>query len=412
MQDFWKYLSEDRWAQVAAASVGLVLTLLLVRLVATRLKRYIESLEGDKIKEVGLQGVSLISATTTARCLKIIVRLGAWTAGLFISYVYFAFLLLLFPQTRFIADKLQSGLKNGLSHLGLAIWGYLPNLFTIIFVIVICRYIMMTIGVVMTAIGKEKITLPGFDPDWADATDKLLRFLAAALTLVVVAPLLPGAASPAFRGISVFAGILLSLGSGGAISHVVSGVFLTYTNSFKEGDVVRIGEVQGTLIKKGLLVTQIRTPKNEEITIPNGKILDANVVNFSKAALRKDLVIHSTITLGYDAPWVEVHELLKKCAEKTEGLLKDPKPWVLQTALDGAWVAYEINAYTDQAGQMPRIHSDLRANIQDVFNEAGIELMTTSFHSVRDGNLSTIPDGYDIGDQSKRGFRLLDLWKK
>lgn len=412
MDVFWTYLINDRLTQVAAATVCLILCLLFSRLIATRLKRYIESLEGDRIKEVEFQGVPLIPATKTADFLKIIVRLGAWVVGLILTYVYLGFLFLLFPQTKFIADKLQSVLKSGMVQLGSALWGYVPSLLTIVLIIVACRYLILAIKAVMAAVGSERITIPGFDPDWAEATDRLLRFLVFGLALVVVAPLLPGAASPAFRGISVFAGVLLSFGSGGAITHVVSGVFLTYTNSFKEGDVIRIGEIQGTLVEKGMLVTRIRTSKNEDITIPNAKILDASVVNFSNAALRKELVIHSTITLGYDAPWVEVHELLKKCAEKTEGLLEDPAPWVLQTALDGAWVAYQINACTDRAGEMPRIYSDLRANIQDVFNEAGIELMTTTFHSVRDGNLSTIPEGYDIADQSKSGFRFLDVLKK
>ena len=412
MQDFLTYLSEDKWAQIAAASVGLTLILLFIRFLAGRLKRYVDSLQGDKIKEFGLQGVPLIPATATIRVLKILIRLAAWTTGLFFTYVYLAFLFLLFPQTQFIATRLQSSLKNGISQLVLAVWNYMPNLITIVVVIVFCRYIMLGVKVIMAAVETERITIPGFDPDWAPATDKLLRFLVAGLGLVIAAPLLPGAASPAFKGLSVFAGILISLGSGGAITHVVSGIFLTYTNSFKEGDVVRVGDIQGVLVEKGLLVTRIRTPKNEDITIPNAKILEANVVNFSNAARRKELVIHSTITLGYDAPWVEVHELLKKCAEKTDGLLNTPEPWVLQTSLDGAWVAYQINACTDQAEAMPKIYSDLRANIQDVFNEAGIELMTTSFHSVRDGNISTIPENYDVGDQSKSGFRILDVLKR
>jgi small-conductance mechanosensitive channel len=412
MEDFWIYLRQDKWAQIAAATVCFTLGLLFIRLVAGRLKRYIDSLQGDKIKEVRLQGVSLIPASATIRILKIIVRLSAWAIGIFLTYVYLAFLFLLFPQTQFIADRLQSSLKNGVSQLVLAVWNYMPSLITIILVIVICRYIMLAIKVIMAAVEAERITLPGFDPHWAPATDKLLRFLVVGLGLVIVAPLLPGAASPAFKGLSVFAGVLISLGSGGAITHVVSGIFLTYTNSFKEGDVVRVGDIQGVLVEKGLLVTRIRTPKNEDITIPNARILEANVVNFSNAARRQELVIHSIITLGYDAPWVEVHKLLKKCAERTDGLLDTPEPWVLQTSLDGAWVAYQINACTDRAEAMPQIYSDLRANIQDVFNEAGIELMTTSFHSVRDGNMSTIPENYDIGDQSKSGFRILDVLKR
>lgn len=411
MLELWTLVTQDRWAQIASASICLVLCLLFIRLIAGRLKRYVESLQGEKIREVGLQGVPLIPASVTVRLLKALIRLAAWVVGLFLAYVYFAFLFLLFPQTHYIATSLQTSLKSAITHVALAIWNYMPDLLTIIVVIVVCRYIMMAIKIIMGAVESGKINIPGFDAHWAPATDKLLRFLVVALGLVIIAPLLPGAASPAFKGISVFAGILLSLGSGGAVTHIVSGIFLTYTNSFKEGDVVRIGEIQGTLVEKGLLVTRIRTPKNEDITIPNARILESSVVNYSNAAQRKELVIHSTITLGYDAPWIEVHKLLKKCAEKTEGLLQEPEPWVLQTSLDGAWVAYQINACTDRADCMPGIHSDLRANIQDVFNEAGIELMTTTFHSVRDGNLSTIPTNYDVGDQSTSGFRFLDVLK-
>ncbi|MCA9796601.1 MAG: mechanosensitive ion channel, partial [Candidatus Eremiobacteraeota bacterium] len=347
----------------------------------------------------------LLQSEAVVRVLVGSVRVVLWCFWLFGLSVYMTFLFLLVPATKSLADYLQAKLAAFCLAAGTAIVGYLPNLLTIVMALLICRYLVKFIRLIMEAVAGGRIVLPGFDPDWAEATRQLLSFLTMALTAVIVAPLLPGAASPAFKGISVFIGVLISLGSGGAISHVVSGVFLTYTNAFKVGDIVRVGQVEGQLVERSLLVTRIRTPKNEEITIPNARVLEASVTNFSTAARRQELIVYSTITLGYDAPWKRVHELLLECAGRTEGLLAEPAPFVLQTSLDGSWVAYQINAYTGLAERLPRLYSELRCHIQDVFNEAGIELMTTSFHSVRDGNLSTIPEEYPRPEAT--GFRIL-----
>ena len=388
------------------ATCCLLLAVLVSWLVARQLERALQRLHTARLQSLPAQGFPTMPAESIFRALKLLIRLVRWAFLALAGYIYLAFLFLLVPTTRFLAAYLQVGLANFAVRAGEAVLGYTPNFLTIIAAVMICRFVIRSIRLVMEAVGSRRMVLPGFDPDWASATSQLLRFLTLALTVVVVFPLLPGAASPAFQGISVFLGILLSLGSGGAISHVVSGVFLTYTNAFKVGDVIRLGELEGILIERSLLVARIRTFKNEEITIPNARVLEASITNYSVAARRHELILYTSITLGYDAPWQEVHQLLCRCVGLTEGLLKSPEPFVLQTSLDGAWVEYQINAYTELAERMPWIYSDLRGHIQDVFNEAGIELMTTHFHSVRDGNLSTIPSSYGKTD-SKVGFRIL-----
>jgi small-conductance mechanosensitive channel len=211
---------------------------------------------------------------------------------------------------------------------------------------------------------------------------------------VVIFPYLPGSSSPVFQGVSVFLGILISLGSSSAISNAVAGLVITYMRPFRIGDRIRIGEVTGDVIEKSLLVTRVKTIKNEEITIPNSQVLTSHTVNYSMANDNEGLIIHTTVTIGYDAPWRQVHELLISAAMKTGGISREPAPFVFQTALNDFYVAYQINAYTKEPSRMAVILSDLHKNIQDAFNDAGVEIMSPHYRSVRDGNTTAIPPEY------------------
>jgi small-conductance mechanosensitive channel len=215
-----------------------------------------------------------------------------------------------------------------------------------------------------------------------------------ALTAVVVFPYLPGSRSPAFQGVSIFLGVLISLGSTSAVANIVAGVILTYMRAFKVGDRVRIADTIGDVVEKTLLVTRIRTIKNVEITIANAMVLSSHIVNFSASAQKEGLILHTAVTIGYDAPWRTVHQLLIDAALECEHVLRDPMPFVLQTALDDFYVHYEVNAFTDQPSLMARIYSKLHEKIQDKFNEAGVEIMSSHYANVRDGNRSTIPHSY------------------
>ena len=180
----------------------------------------------------------------------------------------------------------------------------------------------------------ERIKFNGFYPDWAFPTFNLFRVLIIIFTLVIIFPYLPGSGSDAFQGVSVFVGLLLSLGSAGIISNVISGVILTYMRPFKAGDRVKINEVTGDVISKNLLVTRVKSLKNEEITIPNATLLGGGVVNYTSLAEKHGLVLHTTVTIGYDVPWKQVHDLLTTAALKTALVEKQPEPFVLQKCLD------------------------------------------------------------------------------
>jgi small-conductance mechanosensitive channel len=209
--------------------------------------------------------------------------------------------------------------------------------------------------------------------------------------LVVMFPYLPGSSSPAFQGVSVFLGLLLSLGSTSAINNIIAGLVITYMRPFKVGDRIRIGDTEGDVVEKNMLVIKVRSPKNEEITVPNSAVLGSNTLNFSANSKQAGLIIHSTVTIGYDTPWRKMKQTLIEAALKTDGLMKTPEPFVLQTSLDDFYVSYQINAYTQEANRLPALYSALHANILDCCREAGIEIMSPHYRSMRDGNSSTIP---------------------
>lgn len=313
-----------------------------------------------------------------------------------IVYLTLPLLFNIFPATKAYTTTI---LKWTLTPIKSAIMGFvdfLPNLFTIIVIVLIFRYSLKIIKFFVDEINKENIKVDGFYSDWAKPTFNIIRFLAYAFMLVVIFPYLPGSDSPIFKGVSVFVGILFSLGSSNAIANMVAGLVITYMRPFKIGDFIKIGDVSGEVIEKTALVTRIRTPKFEDITIPNATVLSSTSTNYS--ANTKDstngLLIHTTVTIGYDVPWKEIHKALIEAALKTDMIEQTPVPFVLQTSLDDFYVSYQINVYTKEPTNQPRIYSSLHQNIQDSFNAAGIEIMSPHYSALRDGNTTTIPENY------------------
>jgi small-conductance mechanosensitive channel len=285
----------------------------------------------------------------------------------------------------------------------------LPNLFFLAAIVVVAYYVTRFVKFLFIQVARGALTLPGFYPDWAMPTYKIARFLIAAFTLVVAFPYLPGSSSPAFQGVSIFFGLLFSLGSSSAIGNIVAGVVLTYTRAFQLGDRVKVGDTVGDVIEKTLLVTRIRTIKNVEIAIPNAMVLSSHIINFSSSAKEEGLILNTTVTIGYDAPWRTVHQLLMDAALATENVLQEPKPFVLQTALNDFYVSYEINAYTDRPSAMAGTYSQLHQNIQDAFNKAGVEIMSPHYSALRDGNQPAVPEEDLPRNYSAPGFRLVSL---
>jgi small-conductance mechanosensitive channel len=324
-----------------------------------------------------------------------------------VVYTFLHVVLGLFPWTRPFAARLLDYILVPITTIGEAIVEYFPNLFFIAVVAVLTRYALKLTRLFFSGVEARRITLAGFYPDWAQPTYKLVRVLLIAFAVVMMFPYIPGSGSPAFQGISIFLGVLFSLGSQSAVANIVAGIMMTYRRAFTVGDFVRIGEVMGTVTQVRLQVTHIRTIKNEEILVPNSTILSTHVTNYSVEARGQGLILHTTVTIGYGTLWRQVHDLLVSAALATEHLLKEPAPFVLQSALNDFYVTYELNAYTDTPHLMPRIYSNLHENIQDRFNEAGVEIMSPHYTQIRDGHQVTIPEQFLPKDYVPSAFRVV-----
>lgn len=329
--------------------------------------------------------------------------LRLFTIGLAI-YLSFPLLFSLFPETEKWTSTLINWILSPAKSIVKAILHYLPNLFTIAVIYFFTSYAVKAVAYFTKEIIKGNIHLSGFHPDWALPTFNIVRFLLYAFMLVVMFPYLPGSDSAAFQGVSVFIGILLSFGSSSAITNVVAGLVITYMRPFKVGDRVKIGDVVGDVVGKTMLVTRIRTIKNEDVTVPNATVLSTHTINYSSNAPNTGLILHTTVTIGYDVPWAKISQALLTAADRTALLLKDPKPFVLQTSLEDFYVAYQINAYTREPNKQMIIYSELHQHIQDCCNELGIEIMSPHYRTMRDGNMTTIPTNYLPEDYKTPGF--------
>ncbi len=336
----------------------------------------------------------------------LLVTVVQWVVVLLTIYLVLPIVFSIFPGTQGIADTLLGYVFNPLRKIGLAFWNYLPNLFTIIVIVVVFRYVLKAIYSIKEEIREGNLTINGFYTDWANPTYQIVRVLVFAFALVVIFPYLPGSDSPVFQGVSVFLGFLFTFGSAGSLSNIVAGLVLTYMRAYKIGDRVKIGDVTGDIVEKTLLVTRVRTVKNEEITIPNSSVMSSYTTNFTTAAPTLGLILHTTVTIGYDVHWQQVHQLLIEAALASDMVLAEPKPFVLQTSLDDYYVSYQLNAYTHEASRQAAIYSRIHQNIQDKFNEAGVEIMSPHFRAVRDGSPVNLPPQYLPKDYEAPKFRV------
>ena len=388
-----------------------VFVLLMVFMKKMFLRAYekIYSWKDVRIRGLKFQKLEILSSTQVTDGIVKTAKLTRAVLIILLLYFYIPLVLSFFPWTRRYSSTIFGYIMSPLHTMGRALTSYLPNLFFIAVIIIVTRYVLKLIKVIFDAVEKDNIKLPGFFADWAQPTYKIVRFLVIAFTVVVAFPYLPGADSPAFKGVSLFLGVLFSLGSTAAVANVVAGVILTYMRAFTIGDRVKISDTMGDIIEKTLLVTRVRTVKNEDVTIPNAMVLGSHIINYSSSAKERGLILHTTVTIGYDAPWKKVHELLITAALSSAHILKEPAPFVLQTSLDDFYVSYQINAYTDQPNKMAVIYDSLHQNIQDKFNEGGVEIMSPHYSSLRDGNQTTVPENYHAKDYAPPGFNIAGL---
>lgn len=405
--------NENSWLKLIAR-IGLVLLVIgitwaMIWLIGkgySKLLLFINSKKDKWLKNLSYKDYTFLAAEQELQVVLFLVKIFRWFVYAVLLYITLPIIFSIFPFSRDWADALFHLIWSPFKGVLIAIWEYLPNLFSILVIYFVMKYVIRFVRYIFHEIEAEKLKLSGFHADWAMPTYSIVKFLLYAFMFVLIFPYLPGSDSNIFKGVSVFIGVLFSLGSSSAIANMVAGLVITYMRPFKIGDRIKIGDVTGDVVEKTLLVTRIRTIKNEVITIPNSSVLIGNTTNYSSEAIEKGLIIHTTVTIGYDVPWKDMHQALIDAALRTNLILDEPKPFVLQTSLEDFYVSYQINAYTREAGKQALIYSNLHQNIQDVCNERGIEILSPHYRAARDGNMTTIPADYLPNDYKSTSFNV------
>ena len=418
-QTVQRYREEHTWKRLllgvlytALATLALVVLLRTFWKVRTLVLIRFEQGLSRHTRQAGEASQWWLSLIYLWRPLLTLAKVFAWLIVIGFLQAYIAAILRFFPQTQQTSLQTTSWLYSQLAALGRAVVGYLPNLLLVLTIAGITYVVLGFNKQIFRDIETGRLKISKFYPDWAHPTANLVRILVLALAVIVVFPYLPGSKSPAFQGITIFLGVLLSLGSSSAVANAVAGTILNYTRSFQVGDMVKIGDTLGQVLEKGLIVTRVQTQKKEVITIPNGVVMGASVQNYSTQAKTGGVTFYTTVTIGYETPWRQVHELLISAALTTQYILKDPAPFVLQTALNDFYVSYELNAYTVRPDKMQELYSELHQNIQDKFNESGVEINSPHYTALRDGNSVTIPARYRPDSYQPSAFRVHSIDKK
>ena len=377
--------ARSREALIRTAVYSGVATLVLAALVAfviwlsRRAQRGLEATYRQRVQSVGIQSFQIVRAEQIWVLLRRAL-LGARTLVILgLAFVYLQYVLGLLPWTRGASSRLLQYILDPLVTMGWGVANALPDLLFLVILFLVTRYVLKVVHLFFAAVGRGEVALSGFEREWADPTYKLLRVAIVALALVVSYPYIPGSGSEAFKGISIFIGIVFSLGSSSTIANVIAGYTMTYRRAFRLGDRVKIGDTVGDVTEMRLQVTHLRTIKNEEVIIPNSSILTNEVVNYSSLAHRLGLILHTRVGIGYETPWRQVEAMLLIAAERTPGIMREPKPFVRQLSLGDFAVTYEVNVYCDNPQAMSQIYTALHRNILDVFNEHGIQIMTPAY---------------------------------
>jgi small-conductance mechanosensitive channel len=316
-----------------------------------------------------------------------------WGVLLLVSYLLIPLLLGFFPPTQGLAAGLSGQLQQLLRVLGAVLVKGIPSLLTTALILILTALLVRGSNAWFRALEQGRVRLPGFYPEWGRPTGRIAAVLIVMAGLVAAYPHIPGAGSRSFQGAGLFVGLLAALGSSAVATNVISGLMLIYTRGFREGDRVEINGVLGLVEDRALLVTRIRTPRNELVSIPNATVIGASVVNYSLA--RRDcgtpVAVATTVTIGYDVPWRRVHALLLGAAADVAGVCDAPAPFVLQTALNDFHISYELNAGVREVERYRETLSELLAAIQDRFASADVEILSPAYHAIRDGNARTVP---------------------
>jgi small-conductance mechanosensitive channel len=365
--------------QALAATAGFFVALAAVWWAFRRLQSRFTRRYEERIRAVQFQSFEILRANRIRDAARALVgALRAATVAVF-AYLWLQTVLASFPATRPLAGQLLAFVLEPLRRVGTELVAELPDLVFLLVLFFLLRWLVGLSRLFFEAVEKRQVTLSGFEPEWAVPTYRILRLAIVAFGLVIAYPYIPGSRSPAFQGISILLGLMVSIGSSSFLSNIIAGYSMIYRRAFRIGDRIAIGELLGDVTEIRLQVTHLRSVKNEELVVPNATLLGNSVVNYSALARTHGLILHTTVGIGYETPWRQVEAMLLMAAERTPGLGQKPPPFVLQKSLGDFCVVYELNAPCDAPGTMAVLYTRLHQNILDVFNEYGVQIMTPAY---------------------------------
>lgn len=378
--EFNKFLSSTDFKSLAnllLATLFVIFIIYFLNYLSKKLEKTISYIKSEFFKDIKFKEIILLSKENLESTLDLLLNISKLSIKILVLYGYAVFSFSLFPVTQGIATKLLSYvIQLGSNALNSVIF-FIPNLISI-FMIIFVTYQVLKFGRILSrSLYFRQTIFRGFKQEWIIPTYDIAKFFIIVFAIIMVFPYLPGSDSPAFKGVSVFLGVLLTLGSSTAISNIIAGIVLIYMSPFRRGDRVKIGDVVGDISEMGLLVTRIETIKNEQVTIPNSQILSKETVNYSASAKSENnLIISVIVTIGYDVSKDTVKSLLLESSKGISDVLEDPAAFVFINELDGSYISYELNVYTSKAKKSLQIKSDLRENIIKKFGESGVEILS------------------------------------
>ncbi len=365
----------------AFAFVGLIIGVALVwsigRVHRTAARKLVAAAEKTVAKsKIDLEFLHGLHYTDFERRL---ITLSKVCLDLIVVYAVLTFVLRRFPYTRPWGESLRGFLWLTVSNLGLGMVEALPGLFTVVLIYLITRFLVRGVGLWFGAIERGRFSTRWIYPETAQPTRRLITALLWLFAIVAAYPYLPGSQTEAFKGVSVFVGLMVTFGSSGLVSQIMSGFTITYSRAIRIGDFVRIGDVEGTVHHLGVLAAKLRTLQNEDVTIPNAVVVAQTTTDYSRFGDTEGVLTPTAVTIGYDAPWRQVHALLLQAAERTAGLRLHPKPVVYQSALEDFYVRYTLFVCLERQETRLVTLDALHANIQDLFNEYGVQIMSPNY---------------------------------
>lgn len=315
-----------------------------------------------------------------------IVQILAVGSVIALGFLWLQFALEQFPLTEPLGDRMGAFFLGLLRHIGVSIVESIPGLVTVVVILLITRAIQRLVGNIFVAVQKGQITVPGMHPETAGATRRLASVLVWALGFTFAYPYIPGSQSDVFKGLSVLIGFMITLGSANIVNQIMSGMVVVYSRALRRGDMVSIGDTVGTVIGLDALSVKVVNLRNEEVTLPNAVVVGSAIHNFSRHGATRDpgtaeqgAMVSTSVTIGYDTPWRQVHAMLLEAAAHATHVVAAPTPFVLQRGLSDFYVEYELFTAIDNPRNRFFALSALHAAIQDVFNTHGVQIMSPHF---------------------------------